>query len=399
MAHIERGFEPTPTTGSDEVRDGNQPRIALVHERFTEVAGSEHVVKQLSVAWPQASVHSSIARSSGVPHGIPQIQTTWLDSCYRTMGQRTYAPLMPLMPSAFRGMDLTDVDVVVASHHAFATQVVFATDAPVVAYVHSPARWAWDPSLRAGEGGAVVGAAGLAALSRVARRGEIAAAHRLSTIVANSTAVAERIRERWRRDAVVVHPPVDTDRYTVDPSVETEDFFLLAGRLVPYKRPDLAVLAAKQAGVRLVVAGDGRAMGACRKLAGPETTFLGRVSDQQLLDLYRRARAVLMPGQEDFGIVPVESMCTGTPVIALGLGGAIDTVVPNVTGLHIAPGSDQEVVDGLAAAMRDFDPADFDTDVIREWAEGFSAQVFRTKMREVVDGVLESAAAPARRLA
>ncbi len=364
-------------------------RIAIVHERFTEIAGSEHVVEQLAQQWPDADVHVPLARAAGVPAGLsaPPV-TTWLDGGYRLLGQRSYAPLTPLIPRSFRGMRLGPVDVVVASHHAFATQVVFATDAPVIAYVHSPARWAWDPALRAQEAGGAVGAAVLSALSRVARDGELAAVGRVRQVVANSTAVADRIARWWGRDAIVVHPPVDTDGFTPDTSVAREDFFLLAGRLVPYKRPDLAIRAAKEAGKRLIVVGDGRAMNACRELAGPDTTFVGRVSHQELLDLYRRARAVLMPGIEDFGIVPVEAMATGAPVIALGAGGALDTVVPEVSGALVTAGSDQDVVGGFAAAMESFRPADYDDGTIRTWAQRFSRENFRSQMRGVVDGVL-----------
>jgi glycosyltransferase involved in cell wall biosynthesis len=314
--------------------------------------------------------------------------TTWLNRPYHALGAGSYAPLMPLMPRAFRRLTITDADVVVASHHAFAAQSVFATDLPVIAYVHSPARWAWDPSLRAGEGGGPAGAAILTALAAIARRGEKSAAPRLRAVVANSGAVAQRIRDWWGREAQVVHPPVDTEGFTPDASVRREDFFLLAGRLVPYKRPDLAVAAARRADVPLVVAGDGRVMAQCRALAGPRTTFLGRVSHSDLLDLHRRARAVLMPGVEDFGIVPVEAMSTGTPVIALGEGGALDTVVPGTTGVHVQAGTDDEVIDGFASVMRTFDPDDFDRTKIRAWAEGFSRASFRANMRKVVDAAL-----------
>jgi glycosyltransferase involved in cell wall biosynthesis len=365
----------------------SEPRIAIVHERFTEIAGSEHVVEQLAMHWPTAAVFTTLARSAGIPGNLTgELQTTWLDSCYRLLGQRSYAPLTPLMPSAFRGMALQEFDTIIVSHHAFATQAAFATDARVIAYVHSPARWAWDQSMRARESGGMAGAAFLAGLARSTRRGETAAVQRISEIVANSTAVAKRIALRWKRDAIVVHPPVDTDGFTPDPSVEREDFFLLAGRLVPYKRPELAVAAAEKAGARLIVAGDGRSMKLCQELAGDNTTFLGRVSHDQLVDLHRRARALLMPGVEDFGIVPVEAMATGTPVIALGSGGAIDTVVPERTGVLVDPGSDQTVVDGFASAIRTFDPSNYDRTYIRQWAETFSRANFRTRMQRVMDG-------------
>ena len=363
--------------------------MAIVHERFTEVAGSEHVVEQFSKTWPEAIVHVPIARQSGIPSGLSSAPvTTWVDSAYRMLGHKSYAPLAPLLPRAFRGMDLGAVDAVVVSHHAFATQVAFATDAPVIAYVHSPARWAWDSTFRAQEAGGLAGAAVLSALSRIARRGELAAVDQLDQIVANSTAVADRIMRWWGRESVVVHPPVDTAGFTPDFDVEREDFFLLAGRMVPYKRPDLAVRAARRAGKRLVVVGDGRSMEACRELAAEDTVFLGRVPHDQLLDLYRRTRALLMPGVEDFGIVPVEAMACGAPVIALGEGGALDTVIPGSTGVLVTPGDDEAVVMGLAEAMSTFTARDLDSRAIRNWAENFSRTNFGERMSGVVDGVL-----------
>lgn len=364
-------------------------RIAIVHERFTEIAGSENVVEQLALQWPDAEVFAAITKPGSIPDGITRPpHATWLNYGYRLLGQRSYAPLAPLIPAVFRHMDLHDFDVVVVSHHAFATQAVFATDAPVIAYVHSPARWAWEPSMRAQEAGGPAGAAALAVLGRIAKKGESAAAPKLRRIVANSTAVAQRITEWWNRDSTVVHPPVDTDGFTPDPSVEREDFFLLAGRLVPYKRPDLAIAAATKAGVRLIVAGDGRSMKQCQDLAGPNVTFLGRVPHDELLSLHRRARALLMPGIEDFGIVPVESMATGTPVIALGAGGALDSVVPGSTGVLVPVGSDPEIIDGFVSAIKAFEPSAYDGSSIRQWAEGFSEASFRAKMQIVLDEVL-----------
>jgi glycosyltransferase involved in cell wall biosynthesis len=365
------------------------PTIALVHERFTEIGGSEHVVEQLSEQWPAAPVHVPFARPSGVPPGLGPLRTGWLDRLYGLIGRGTYAPLLPLMPGAFRRMRLDGADAVIISHHAFATQAVFATSAPTIAYVHSPARWAWETSMRSGEGGGRLGASALHALASTTRRDELAAAPRLTSIVANSTAVAERIRRWWGRDSVVVHPPVDTEAFTPDPDLPREDFFLLAGRLVPYKRPELAIAAANAAGARLVVVGEGRSAELCRKLAGPTVRFAGRVPHATLLDLQRRARALLMPGVEDFGIVPVEAMACGTPVIALGAGGAMDTVLPGITG-QLVPASttDDRVIEDFAVALSHFVDADYDRVRIREHAEGFSCPTFRRHMQEVVEGVL-----------
>ena len=364
------------------------PRVALVHERLTEIAGSEHVVDQLAAQWPGAQLHVPIFRDSVLADGWShRPATSWLNLWYRALGQRTYAPLLPLMPMAMRGLRLGDPDVVLISHHAFASQAVYATDAPAIAYVHSPARWAWDPALRAGEASGPAGAAALTALAALARRGEVDAAPKLAAVVANSTEVAVRIGRWWGRTAMVVHPPVDTDFFTPDRSIPREDFFLLAGRLVPYKRPDLAVIAAQRANVSLVVVGDGRSLEQCRRLAGPNTTFLGHVTRGQLRDLHRRCRAVVMPGLEDFGIVPVEAMACGGAVVARGAGGALDSVRAGVTGQLVDGTGDDELIDGFACAMRRFEPGDYDPGRIRMWAQTFSRRAFRARMQEVVDDV------------
>lgn len=365
------------------------PRIAIVHERFTEVAGSEYVAEQLAWQWPDAEMFAALARPSGVPSSLAAPATTWLDGVYKTaLRHKSYAPLAPLIPRAFRKLDLNRFDAVVVSHHAWATQVVFATDAPVIAYVHAPARWAWDPVMRAQEAGGLAGRTVLSGLSRMTRRTELAAVPRLDRIVANSTAVAQRISDYWGRESDVVHPPVNTDDFRYDPTVEREDFFLFAGRIVPWKRPDLVIEAAKRADVRLVVAGDGRWMSHCRAIAGPKTTFLGRYNNHELLSTHQRCRALIMPNVEDFGIVPVEAMAAGTPVIALGAGGALDYMIPGKTGILVEPGTDEQIVERLVAAIKSFKSDDYDSAAIRDWSEGFSRANFRAKMQTVLDGVL-----------
>jgi glycosyltransferase involved in cell wall biosynthesis len=210
------------------------------------------------------------------------------------------------------------------------------------------------------------------------------------TVVANSQAVADRIRDWWNRDAVVVHPPVDTEYYRPDPATPREDFFLLAGRLVPYKRPDLAVRAAREAGVRLVVAGDGRARAEVEQIAGPETTFVGRVDDHGLRDLFRRCRALLMPGVEDFGIVPVEAQACGAPVLAIDAGGARDSVVRGKTGVLVPIASAADETDVWAQALVSFDEMTYHASTIRQHAESFSRAHFRRAMADVVEKVLSS---------
>ncbi|MEU7143825.1 glycosyltransferase [Nocardia sp. NPDC046473] len=362
-----------------------QPRIAIVHERFTEFGGSEAVVGELSETWPGTDVFAPIVDPAGVRPPLTTVHDTWLSRAYAATGRRSHAPLLPFVPRALRRLPLgSRYDAVVVSHHAFATQAAFATDAPVIAYVHSPARWAWDKDFRAQEAGGRAGQLALATLGRLARSGELRAAPKLSHVVANSRAVAARVNDWWGLPATVTYPPVQIDRFTPDASIPRDDFFLFAGRLVPYKRPDLAIRAAQRAGCRLVILGDGRFRTHLETLAGPETTFLGATSHEVLLDTYRRCRALLMPGVEDFGIVPVEAMACGTPILAVNQGGALDTVSPGNTGEHIPHGPDEAVVDHLAKAMLTFDPTAYNPATIRTHAETFSPTAFRSQMAATV---------------
>jgi len=361
-------------------------KIAIVHERLSEIAGSEHVVTELAREWPNARILIPIVDPRVAAEFAQRVDGSILARAYWLLGYRSYAPLLPFVPVLLRRCDFGSADAVVISHHAFAIAAVDAArSCPTIAYVHSPARWAWDKSLRHGEADSRAGRVALEVISRLAVKTESRACGRITTVVANSTAVAERISRYWNRESVVVHPPVDTEFYTLDPAEPVNDFFLLAGRLVPYKRPDIAIRAAMAAGVRLVVAGDGREAARCRKIAdGRDITFVGRVSNNELRTLQRRAKALIMPGEEDFGIVPVEAMACGTPVIALDLGGARDSVADGMTGKLIAAGDDASIIGGFAHQLAHFDRAIFYPVEIRQHAERFSRSEFRRKMAEIV---------------
>jgi glycosyltransferase involved in cell wall biosynthesis len=364
------------------------PKVAIVHERFTEVAGSEAVVEQIAAQWPAAPILAPLVRPEAVPAALDgRVTGTALS---RLLRGGAYAHLLPLLPLAMARLPVPEADVVVVSHHAFAQQAVHATSAPVVSYVHSPARWVWDARMRRGEAGGRAGQVALGAFAAAYRRADQTAAARVHTLVANSRAVAERVQRWWGRTAEVVHPPVDTDTHCPDPTVPREDFFLLAGRLVPYKRPDLAVRAAEAAGVRLVVVGEGRGRAVAERWAGPRTRFLGRVDDDTLLGLYRRAQALVMPGVEDFGIVPVEAQACGTPVLAVAAGGALDSVVPGVTGNLVAGGAEDDAaaVEVWSQALASFRPRDYDPAAVRRHAEGFSRRCFRERFAAVVERAL-----------
>jgi glycosyltransferase involved in cell wall biosynthesis len=297
-------------------------------------------------------------------------------------GGDSYAHLLPLLPWAARHHDLSGYDLVVTSHHQFANRIRPDAAATVLSYVHSPARWMWDPDMRAEESGGLMGRAVLASFARTQQRADRQAAQRPQQLVANSHEVAKRIANWWGRSADVISPPVDVDFYRHDPGVEREEFFLLAGRLVPYKRPEVAVAAAARARVPLVVAGDGRARGACEAVAGTRTEFIGSVDDTTMRDLYRRCGALLYPGREDFGIVPVEAQSCGAPVIAVAAGGALDTVDDGVNGVLYGAGPGE--ITRLTAALRAFDEHEFDHAAIARGAQRYNPERFRAELAEAV---------------
>jgi glycosyltransferase involved in cell wall biosynthesis len=363
-------------------------RVAIVHERFTEDGGSERVVEQLHLLWPEAVIHTTVVDRSVLAPEMRDatICATPLQRLYR--GGRSYAHLLPLLPLAIRQMEVGDVDVVVTSHHAFANRVRPPVGVPVVSYTHTPARWIWESSGRVNEVGGRVGAVALTAFAATQRGPDRSAAHRLGGIVVNSSHVAARVRRWWGRDSVVVPPPVDVDYFTPDPSIDREDFFLVAGRLVPYKKPDVAVAAARRVGVAVVVSGEGRLRPQVEQLAAPGTPVLGEVDRATLRDLFRRCRALVLPGEEDFGIVPVEAQACGAPVLAPAVGGVRDSVLDGITGRLYQP--DKDPVAALASEMRAFDAASFDATAIRAHAEQFAPDRFRARMSAHVDELLAS---------
>lgn len=363
------------------------PRVAIVHDRFIELAGSERVVEQLHAIWPQSAVHAPLVNRSAIPPGLlgADLRTSGLQRFY---GGGSYAHLLPFLPIATARLDVGDAELVITSHHSFANRVKTNPDSVFVSYTHTPARWMWDPAFLAHETGGLLGQMSLRAFAATQRRPDVIAAHRPAVIVVNSTHVAGRVRRWWGRNAEVVPPPVDVHHYTPDQAVAREPFFLLAGRLVPYKRPEVAVEAAVQAGVRLVVAGDGRMRRAVESKCGPGIEILGAVDDATLLDLYRRCQALVLPGEEDFGIVPVEAQACGAPVLARAVGGVLDTVVPGVTGTLYRCPSAKDEVDALANAFRSFPHDRFDPTTIRSHAEQFSPEAFKTRFSSLVHELL-----------
>jgi glycosyltransferase involved in cell wall biosynthesis len=366
----------------DEALRGSFRRSAIVHDWLTIPGGSEKVLFELMEMLPDAELFTSVFDPSRWPVRLRDrvIHTSFLD---RLPGaQRHYPKLLPLMNMAFEAFDLSDFDLVVSSSHSCAKNVLTGSDALHLCYCHTPMRHAWEPRHLAGELGAGSAFAARMMLGRL-RRADLAGASRPDVFVANSNHVAARIRKHYRREAMVIHPPVEVERHLHRPRRE-DDYYLVLGRVVPYKKVDLAVGACATLGRPVKVVGEGRGLEAARAAAGPDAEFLGYVPDYDMAELLSGARALLFPGEEDFGIVPVEAQAAGVPVIAFGAGGVRDTVIESETGVFHA----EQTVTSVASAILQFESMQFDEYRIRANARRFGPARFRA---EITDVLLEHA--------
>jgi glycosyltransferase involved in cell wall biosynthesis len=355
------------------------PRVAISHEWLTIPGGSEKVVLEFLELFPDADIYTSVYDPEPWPEQIrrARVHTSFLD---RLPGaQRHYPRLLPLMNAAFESFDLDGYDLVISSNHACAKNVITGPRTLHVCYCHTPMRYAWDPGFFAGERLGRGERALLPLLLGRLRRQDALASSRPDVYVANSTFVAARIAKFYRRDSHVIHPPVDVDELLSAPRGE-RDYYLHLGRLVPYKRADVSVQAAARLGRPLKVVGSGRGAEQLEHIRGPGTELLGWVDDDQLGELLAGARALLFPGVEDFGMVPVEAQAAGVPVIAYGEGGARDSVVDGVTGVLY----DEDGVEGLCRAIERFETLQFDEAEIRRRAEAFRPERFRQEISELL---------------
>ncbi len=357
-------------------------RVAVVHDWLTIPGGSEDVVIELLALFPDAELFTSVYNPAPWPQviGARPVHTTWLN---RIPGAtRHYPKLLPLMTGAFRSFDLSRFDLVLSSSHACAKNVRTQPGTLHVCYCHTPMRYAWDASLLEGEEIGRATRLALPLLLRRLRRQDVEGAAGPDALVANSRHVAARIREHWGRDSYVVNPPVDVDRL-LGLERDPQDYYLVFGRIVPYKHVELAVEACARIGCRLKVAGDGRALPAVRSAAAGQAgiELLGRVSDAERDLLLSGARALLFPGEEDFGIVPIEAQAGGVPVIAYGVGGATETVIDGRTGVLFG----EQSVASLAAAIERFEDLSVDPAAVRENAARFGRERFRREMAAAIE--------------
>lgn len=360
-------------------------KLAITADWLPTLGGAEQVIAALHNLWPQAPIFTTVAAHSGL--GSLQSADIRVDRklqrLYKIFG--THRSLISWMPQAMERINLDAYDVVISSSHAIGKGVIPSSRAVHICYCHTPMRYAWEMEDQYLSDFKVPTKLKpfVKNLLRRLRRWDLTTAQRVDVFIANSRTTQERIRRIYGRDAIVIHPPVQDQFFSDelnDLSAETKPYYLALGRLVPYKNFDLLIDMANTRHLPLKIAGSGPLLNALKKRAGPTVEMLGHVPDAELPSLYANARAFLFPPLEDAGVVPLEAQASGTPVIAYGAGGALDTVIDGRTGLFFP----KQTIVAVSTAIDRFEKMSFDRQAIRTHARQFAESRFKERMTAVV---------------
>lgn len=355
-------------------------KTALVHDWLNQVGGAEDVLESLIDLYPAAPIYTSLYWKEEMPAHWRQwdVRTSFINRL--PLAQKRQQLYFPFYPMAFEQFDFSEYELVLSNKSGFCHGIITGPETLHVCYCLTPTRYVWrylqyaeqenlSPLLRA------VMPPFLTSL----RQWDRLAADRVDHFIAISQTVRLRIAKIYRRQAAIIYPPVDTGRFS--PAAQTEDYYLIVGRLVPYRRIDILVEAFNELGRPLLIAGSGRDRQRLEELAGPTITFLGYVPDEDLPPLMAGCRAFMWPGEEDFGISPIQAMAAGRPVIAYAAGGALETVIPGVTGALFYEQTPQAIVD----AVEDFDTDSLAPAQLAAFAARFDVQRFKDRMSRFVD--------------
>lgn len=365
-------------------------KVAIVHYWLVGMRGGERVVEQLCAMFPQADIFTHVYVPEAVSAEIRRHNVTTSLIARLPNASRWYQSYLPLMPLALEQFDLRGYDLVISSESGPAKGVIPPPSAFHLCYCHSPMRYIWSMFHEYRARAGVLTKLIMPPVAHYLRMWDSISASRVDHFVANSQTVAKRIRRYYRRDATIIPPPVDTDAFEIGANDQREDYILLVGEMVAYKRPELAVEAFNRMKARLVVIGGGEMLGRIRRLAGPTVTVLGPRPFADLRHHYARCRALIFPGEEDFGIVPVEAMASGAPIIAYGYGGAMETVIPGYTGIFF----ENQTVEAVISAVRSFDQFRFNAVEIAAHAQNFSIARFVARMRTEIERFITFPAHP-----
>lgn len=357
--------------------------VAIVHEWFTSMRGGEKCVEALCEIFPQATLFVLVHQKNSVSPSLErmEIRTSFIQHLPFSLSRYRY--YLPLFPTAVQQFDVKGFDLVISSNHCVAKGVRVSPKALHICYCHTPMRYIWDlyeEYFGKGRAGLLT-RLGMKTFVGYLRKWDVHAAKNPDYFIANSQHVKSRIQKLYGRDADVIYPPVETSRFKI--SRHDDGYFLIVSALVPYKRIDLAIQAVNKTGDSLVIVGSGPEAQRLRRIAGPAVQFLGWQPDDRVRDLYARCRALIFPGEEDFGMVPVEAMASGKPVIAFGKGGACETVHETgevKTGILFK----EQTIDSLIDAIQRFKKSTFDPGSLHEFALKFDREIFKCQMKEYI---------------
>lgn len=359
-------------------------KVAIIHYWLVGMRGGEKVIEALCEMYPQADIFTHVYVPEMVSDRIRQhrIFPTFINALPRAA--RMYKTYLPLMPLALEQLDLSGYDLIISSESGPSKGIVAPPHALHVCYCHTPMRYIWNMYHEYRKSAGWVTRVMIPPLTHYLRIWDVTSAARVDSFVANSATVARRIHRYYGANSIVIYPPVDTNAFSVAAPSELEDYFLMAGELVSYKRPDLAVRAFNEMKLKLIVIGGGEMIDEIRRLAGPTVTVLGAQPLGVLKQHYARCRALIFPGEEDFGMVPVEVMASGRPVVAFGRGGATETVAKGTSGVFF----EEQTVEAISSAVRSLASIEIDPEKIAAHASQFGRDQFFQKMRAHIDGLL-----------
>jgi glycosyltransferase involved in cell wall biosynthesis len=358
-------------------------RIALAHDYFIQMGGAERVAEELHSIFPTAPMFTTVDRREQFPRGLSKKNVCASLMQRLPVNIKNHRNYFLLYPLAIESFDMSDFDLIISSSSGYAKGLRKRKGAIHVNYCHTPMRWVWRyEDYAAREQFSGLKRKVLPVLLEKLKRWDLRAAAQPDLYIANSQIVADRIKQCYGRDAAVIPPPIDVERFSIDEP--DEDFYLLLSRLNPYKRLDLAIEACKKLDRPLIVIGDGAAREQLEKIAGPKTRFLGRQPDSVVAQYAGRCRALIFPGEEDFGMTPLEVNAAGRPIIAFRGGGATETVIEGETGVFF----NEQTADSLIGAMEEFESLSFNRLTLRRHAEKFDRRVFASRIREFVGNIV-----------
>lgn len=353
-------------------------KMAIVHDWLTNFGGAERVIKVFSDMFPLAPIYTTVYNEENMSEHFPRerVITSYINKL--PYSNKLYTKMLSLMPRAFERFDLSDYDIVLSSSSSCAKGVITDPDTMHISYIHTPMRYAWDLYHEYYNDSGIVSKMFMNIIIPRIRQWDVLNTFRIDYLISNSKYVKRRIKKYYKREAKVIYPPVGTNYFT--PANASQDYYLIVSRFVSYKKIDLAIKAFNKLEKKLIVVGSGTEEKYLKSLAKSNIIFAGRVSDEELLNYFQRCKALVFPGKEDFGIIPVEAQACGRPVIAFAAGGTLETVEHLKTGYLFK----EQTINCLVSAVKEFEQYEYDAYYIRKHSEKFSKEKFKNEISNYI---------------